>query len=302
LDKELEQINKLLTRQIRKNYSGEITPELIRLLNAINQSYQHYENDRILLERAMEISNVELEEANEKLRTQSQILKDKNQTLEEFIFALAHDLRTPIRSIVSFNNIILKRYSSTLNENVKEYLNYSVNSATHMNELLTDLLEYASVSHKDALDKRKVDMKSLVDMAKYSLKSEIDSKQVKVNILSSIDLYANSNQLTRVFTNLISNSIKYQKEDVIPVIHIEGKEGPSKIILSISDNGVGVQEEYQNKIFEAFSRLNPNESKGTGIGLAICKKIIEQHKGELWLDTNYEGGAKFMFTLPKQLV
>lgn len=294
-------MNKLLLRQIRKSYSGEIPPELTNLLESISQSYQHYENDRILLDHAMEISNVELQEANEKLRIQSQILKDKNKMLEEFIFALAHDLKTPIRSIVSFNGLVLKRHSSSLSEDVKEYLNYSINSATHMNDLLTDLLDYASLSYKEVLDKTKVSIDKLVDMAKYSLKSEIEFKQVKVNVLSSINLYANINQLSRVLTNLISNSIKYQKEGVVPVINIDGKEDSKRFVLSISDNGVGVKKEYQNKIFEAFSRLNPNQSKGTGIGLAISKKIIEQHKGELWLDSDYKNGARFIFTLPKQL-
>lgn len=299
MDKKLEHINKLLLRQIRKKYSGEMPPELIELFTSISQSYQHYENDRILLDRAMEISNVELEEANEKLRIQSQILEEKNQMLEEFIFALAHDLRTPIRSIVSFNGLILKRYSSSLNDNIKEYLDYSMNSAMHMNELLTDLLDYASLSHKIVLDKTKVSLGKLVDMAKYSLRSEIDAKEVKIDVLSSIDLYANTNQLVRVMTNLISNAIKYQKEDVAPTIRIEGKEESKRFVLSVSDNGMGVRQEYRNKIFEAFSRLNPNKSKGTGIGLAICKKIIEQHKGELWLDSSYTNGAKFIFTLPK---
>lgn len=299
LNPNLKHINKLLLRQIRKNYSGEITPELIKLFTSINQSYQHYENDRILLDRAMEISNIELEEANEKLKIQSRALEDKNKTLEEFIYALAHDLKTPIRSIVSFNGIILKRYASTLDDSVKEYLDYSMNSATHMNDLLTDLLDYASLSNKDGLEKTKVKLGDLVEMAKNYLKSEIDSKGADIRMTSSIDIYANKNQLTRVFTNLIGNAINYQKEHENPVIQIEAREEKKNFLISIADNGIGIKKEYENKIFEAFSRLNPNSSKGTGIGLAICKKIVEQHQGEIWLDTQYSQGAKFMLSIPK---
>ncbi len=302
MNPELNHINKLLRRQIKKYYSGEITPELLNLFQAINQSYLHYEEDRKMLNRAMELSNVELEGAIAQLREQSVDLEGKNRTMEEFIFALAHDLKTPIRSIVSFNEIIVKRYRQELSDEVFDYLNYSMRAATQMHDLLTDLLDYASIANKEEIEKEECSLIRLVEQAMFSLRGEVEDCGVEINTASYINLYANSKQLTRVLTNIFSNAIKYQKEDSYPVITIDSEVRHSKIIVSVADNGIGIPKEYHDQVFEAFKRLHPKEYNGTGIGLAICKKIIEKHQGKMWIDEGYDNGTMFKFSLPKKAV
>ncbi len=239
-------------------------------------------------------SNKALSDANTKLEKQ-------NTELEQFAFIASHDLKEPTRQIGSFVSLINRRYGHELSDEVKDYFGYIQNSSKRMYNLVTGLYEYLTFQ-KNGLHLEKVDVNQVVEEIIEEINQQADVIDFDLEMSTLPIISANKFQLGQVFKNLINNGLKYQKDGVKPMIQIDYKADNNEQLhlFSVKDNGIGIKEEYQERIFEIFKRLHNTEKyEGTGIGLSICKRIIDGLDGKIWVESDGETGTTFHFSLPK---
>jgi len=225
-----------------------------------------------------------------------------NMQLENFAHIASHDLREPIRSIVGFSQLLKRKAKHKLDKSENEYLDFVITASQNMATQIKDLLDYALVDSKTPKF-RTFHFAEMLELVLKQLRDTIEDKKadIKYQDVPKI-IMGNERQINQLFQNLISNAIKFSHPDIPPVIHINAEELTSHWQFSVSDNGIGILPEYHEKIFLLFRRLHTREVyHGTGIGLAICKKIVEQHKGKIWLTSEKERGTTFYFTIDKQL-
>ena len=223
-------------------------------------------------------------------------LARSNEELERFAFAVAHDLRAPLRSIEAMTQLFLKRNAGTLNEESAQLLDFVVSSAERMDRLIQDLLEFATVSQQAQTSE--VDAKAVAELAAQQLQEAVDQSGATIIIESLPAIRANEAQLLRLFQNLIGNAIKYRGENP-PEIHVSASSTAGKTIFSVKDNGIGIDPQYHQQIFDPFRRLHrDSEYEGTGVGLAICKRVVQQHNGRIWVKSRPGEGSTFYFMIP----
>ena len=244
---------------------------------------------RFLIQRK---SNKALSEANKKLEQQ-------NTELEQFAFIASHDLKEPTRLIGNFISLINRRYKDELSDEVKEYFGYIQNSSKRMYNLVTGLYEYLSLqknaSHLETVDTNEV-VNRIVEEIQYG-ENDVD---FEIFYQGLPKVQANRFQINQILKNLILNGLKYQKEGVKAIIRVSSEEANDEIILKVKDNGIGIKEEYQDRIFEIFKRLHNNEKyEGTGIGLSICKRIVDSLEGRIWVESDGHSGSTFFVALPR---
>jgi signal transduction histidine kinase len=234
------------------------------------------------------------------LRQTMNKLEQKNSELEQFASTASHDLQEPLRMITGFLTLLSKKYESLFDEKGKKYIYYAVDGAQRMRKIILDLLAYSKAGQSE--DQMEViDLNEIVDEAHFLYSRRIAEKQAVITSdkLPSIRMY--SSAARQIFQNLISNALKYSKKDMPPRIHISVKESHGYWEFSVADNGIGIDREFFNTIFVVLKRLHSNdEYSGTGIGLAIVKKIIEQCGGTIWLTSEEGEGSVFYFTILKQ--
>ncbi len=227
-------------------------------------------------------------------------LKQSNQDLERFAYVASHDLQEPLRIISSYVQLIDKRYRNKLDSGADEFLEYIVDGCKRMQSLINDLLAFSRLK-EDKLNKTEINLNELINTCNLSLGQLINETAAIIEHDDLPTVVGNPSQLLQLFQNLIGNSIKYAKKDQIPKIHLKGESTYSHWKISIRDNGIGINERYLEKIFEIFQRLHPiGEYSGTGIGLAICKRIVSLHGGEIWAESSENTGSVFHFTLSKK--
>ncbi|MDO9554233.1 PAS domain S-box protein [Rhodonellum sp.] len=224
-------------------------------------------------------------------------LEQKNEELEQFAYVAAHDLKEPLRGITTYLSILQKRYSKQLDEKANSYIDNAYNNAGRMKNLITDILDFSKTGD---VGKEQVNLDELLDMifANYH-----NDDKFKKSILSKSKLptiKGDTSSFVQLFTNLVDNGIKYQPEDNVPEITIHATEDEKSWAFSITDNGIGINPEHQDKVFEIFKRLHTDsEYSGTGIGLASCKKIVSAYGGKISFEPNESKGTIFKFTIPK---
>lgn len=226
-------------------------------------------------------------------------IKRSNKELEEFAYMASHDLKEPIRTIKSYLQLLLKRYSLKLGEEGKEFIEFALGGASRMESLINNLLTLSRISLQDN-PFLSIDSNEMVKHVLHDLNHIIQEKKAKITYSVLPTLIADEIKLNQVFQNLISNALKYNHHK--PIITIKAKVEKESWLFSIKDNGIGIEPEYLDKVFSLFQRLNnKNQFEGSGIGLAICRKIIEQHGGKIWAESKGEGrGATFYSTIPKR--
>jgi light-regulated signal transduction histidine kinase (bacteriophytochrome) len=225
-------------------------------------------------------------------------LKRSNKDLEQFAYVASHDLQEPLRMVSSFTQLLERKYRDKLDEDANEYIWYVVDGAKRMQSLINDLLSYSRVTTK-VKDFAKINLNETVDEALFNLEIAIEENDAIVVVDSLPQIHGDSSQMVQLFQNIIGNAIKYRSEK-IPEIHISASEGDQEWIFKIEDNGIGIQPEYNERIFQIFQRLHGSHAySGTGIGLAICKKIVELHGGSIWVNSKPGEGSIFYFTIPK---
>ncbi|KTD27961.1 CHASE3 domain-containing protein [Legionella maceachernii] len=235
---------------------------------------------------------------NEQLNTTLDELQRSNTDLEQFAYIASHDLQEPLRVISNYTKLLEKRYKNRLDDDADDFINYIVDGAKRMQQLITDLLAYSRVTTK-AKPCERVDPNLLLDDILAGLKELIHEKDVTIKYDKLPMVWADPSQLRQVFQNLIANGIKFCTQK--PVITITGKKENDCITFCVEDNGIGIAPEYQERVFEIFKRLHTRDQyPGTGIGLAVCKKIITQHGGDIWIESALGEGSKFFFTCKHQ--
>ena len=243
-----------------------------------------------------------LKENEKQLQKRAEELAISNKELEQFAYVASHDLLEPLRMVTSFLGQLNKNYQHVLDDRAKKYIHFAVDGAKRMRQIILDLLEYSRVGkHEDKIDP--VNLNELVNEVSLLLKKNIEEKAAKVICSNLPVIYNVRSPILQVFQNLIGNAIKYCREDVKPIVQIHCKEKLHHYEISVNDNGIGIDSEYHDKIFIIFQRLhNKDAYSGTGMGLSIVKKIIENLGGNIWLESTEGKGTTFYFTLPKNAV
>ncbi|HKI47566.1 MAG TPA: ATP-binding protein, partial [Balneolales bacterium] len=224
-------------------------------------------------------------------------LAQKNKELEQLVYITSHDLQEPLSSITGFANILEQYYKGQLDEDGRKYLHYLTQSCAHMSNLIKALLDYSLIGRERKLER--VDCNQLVSEVTGNLYHAIHENSAKIIVGELPKLDANFIELELLFQNLIGNAIKFRKKDISPEITIKASKRNDVWEFSIHDNGIGIDEKFQEKIFNIFQRLhNKSEFEGTGIGLAHCKKIVSLYGGNIWVESTPGEGSTFHFTLP----
>ena len=241
--------------------------------------------------------------ARELLDEQTLELRRSNAELEQFAYVASHDLQEPLRKVASFCQLLEKRYGDQLDERGTEYIAFAVDGAKRMQVLINDLLTFSRVGRLNATYSD-VHLDDTLDAAVENLSTAIEESGAEVVRTGPLpEVFGDPTLLTMLWQNLIGNAMKFCRPDVRPRIVIDCQPGPGQPpelwSFRVSDNGIGISEEFVDKVFVIFQRLHAREVYGgTGIGLALCKKIVEHHGGTIWIDTSQTAGTLFRFTLP----
>lgn len=236
----------------------------------------------------------------EELKKLVKDLKRSNEELERFAYVASHDLQEPLRTIASFTQLLERRYKGKFDEDADEFMDYVIDASFRMKKQIEGLLEYSRVK-TDQSGFQQVNLDLILNQVIENLRSLIEESGAVINHSSLPTVIGDYDQLRRVFQNLVGNAIKFRKSDVSPVIDISVREDKetNEFIFSIADNGIGIEEQYMERIFVIFQRLHTMETyKGTGIGLSVVKRIIERHGGRIWVESEPGAGSAFHFTIP----
>ena len=226
-------------------------------------------------------------------------LKKSNNQLKRFAYVASHDLKEPLRTISSFTYLLNKELDGQIKESKKEYLDFISGGVKRMSTLLEDLLAYSRLENNNDFAKEYIDLNQLIANLKHNLTNLIQRNKGTIIIEKELPkIYGCPTQINQLFQNIISNALKFKGEHP-PLIHISWEESADDFTFSIKDNGIGISQKDQTKIFEAFQRLDKNKYEGSGIGLATCKTVAENHNGKIWLTSEIGQGTTFYFSIPK---
>lgn len=240
----------------------------------------------------VENKDMEIEKLNGKL-------EELTAEMNQFTYIVSHDLQAPLRMITGFLELLEKKYGDKLDDSAKQYIGYAVKGAVKMKNLIFDLLEYSRLNAAN-LEKTDVDLNEVLQGIQEKYASEIGEKNIKVNVGQLPPVLANKKQMSQLFEQLFDNAIKF-RVDTASEISIDAKNENGFWTFCVIDNGMGIDPAFFEKIFIIFRRLNTDEVKypGTGVGLTICKRIVELHNGTIWLESAADKGSKFYFRLPE---
>ncbi|WP_082146706.1 ATP-binding protein [Halostagnicola sp. A56] len=224
-------------------------------------------------------------------------LEASNERLEQFAYAASHDLQEPLRMVARYGQLLEDRYADRLDEDGKAFLEFAVDGAERMKEMIDGLLEYSRVETAgEPLEP--VDLEDVVAETMADIQLKVDESDAEITVDELPAVSGDVSQLRQVFQNLFENAIEYSGEEP-PRVHVTADRTGSNWTISVRDEGIGLDEASHDRIFEVFNRLHSgDEYDGTGIGLALCKRIVERHGGDIWVESNSDGGSTFSFTLP----
>lgn len=238
-----------------------------------------------------------LQRSETALKEQQQILVRSNKELEQFAYVASHDLQEPLRMVASYLQLLERRYAEKLDADAKEFINYAVDGATRMKRLITDLLVYSRVGTQER-EFEATDCEVVLNNVLANLQTAMEASGAVVSHDPMPHVTADAAQLNQLLQNLITNAIKFGGQQP-PLVHVGAKRDNGQWLFSVHDNGIGIEPDFVERIFGMFQRLHGREEyAGTGIGLAICKKIVDRHGGRIWVESEPGTGSIFYFTLP----
>ena len=297
LQNQLKEQNVLLQDEINNRLAVE------QILHEKNQILQQEISSRRAVEKAIQEQNLLLQkEICNRQRVESALLKSNqelarsNAELEQFAYVASHDLQAPLATIASYAQLLEKRYKDQLDSQANQFIGNIVQGCTRMQTLIDDLLEYSRVGRSQKPFKPS-NCNQVVEQALANLQAVIRDTQAVVSYGELPVVNGDISQLVQLFQNLVGNAIKY-RQDAPPAVCISACKQQDSWLFSVSDNGIGIAAQHQERIFQIFQRLHTQkEYSGTGIGLAICQKIVERHGGQIWVDSEPGQGSTFHFTL-----
>jgi light-regulated signal transduction histidine kinase (bacteriophytochrome) len=238
-----------------------------------------------------------VEQARAELESTIVELERSNVELEQFAYVASHDLQEPLRKVVSFCQLLERRYKGQLDERADEYIAFAVDGASRMQVLINDLLAFSRVGRTTG-SFEEVDLEKAYGQALRNLQSAIEDADADVSATPLPTVAGDPSLLTALIQNLVGNAVKFHG-DAAPVVRIEAHRVGDEWTFAITDNGIGIEPRFVERVFLIFQRLHGRDLyAGTGIGLALCKKIVEFHGGRIWIDTEYASGTRICWTLP----
>jgi PAS domain S-box-containing protein len=236
--------------------------------------------------------------AEKRLAEHARELERSNAELEQFAYVASHDLQEPLRMVASYCQLLQRRYKGKLDADADEFIGFAVEGATRMQRMINDLLNYSRVGRKSA-GFAPVDLRAVVEAALSGLGAAIEEAGARVTVGNLPSVFGEAMLLERLFQNLVANALKFRRDDAEPEIEITAEHEEGAWRICVADNGIGIDPEYAERIFLLFQRLHERSKyPGTGIGLALCKKVVEHHGGRIWVESEPGRGSRFKFTLP----
>ncbi|MBN2444393.1 MAG: substrate-binding domain-containing protein [Spirochaetales bacterium] len=282
---------------IRENISSSLRGSL--LLKQVQDQAHCLEEQVIERTRDLVKANEQLQQEITERRKAEGALIRSNEALQQFAYIASHDLQEPLRMIAGYVGLLERRYRDKLDQNANEFIDFVVDGAKRMQRMINDLLLFSRVDTK-AKSFEKTEVSTIIEQVIANLLATIEEKGAKISYDPLPVIYVDSSQIAQVFQNLISNAIKFHS-DSTPAVHISSVENEVEWTFSVKDNGIGIEKEFMNKIFIMFRRLHGRgEYPGSGIGLTLCKRIVERHGGSIWLESSPNKGSTFYFTIPKR--
>jgi PAS domain S-box-containing protein len=264
------------------------------------------ELEKVVLERTVELADMNSaleDEIEERISLEKALfekaaeLERSNRDLEEFAYVASHDLQEPLRNVTNCVQLLRRRYRDKLGEDADQLMAYAEHSAQGMKDFIDDLLQYSRIQARGK-PFRTVDCQEVLSAAVENLRTVITEAHAVVTFDAMPTVKGDKTQLMQVFQNLIANSIKFRGDDP-PRIHVSARQREEDWLFSVSDNGIGINLEYESLIFAPFKRLHGREAyPGSGIGLSVAKKILQRHQGTIWVESQPEAGSTFFFTIP----
>lgn len=272
----------------------------ILALEAVNQEHAWTERDIQLLKLTGEIISGAVERCRQasELVNRTEQLEASNQELEKFAYIVSHDLSEPLRSISGFSYLLQEEYDSQLDKEAQEYLEFINDGAARMQQLIKDLLAFSRVGSQN-LVLTSIDCEQVIQEVISNLQAAIIENKVEIHYDKLPKIMADRTQFAQLWQNLIANAIKFRNPGLRPEIHISATQKSQELVFTIQDNGIGIETQYTEEIFSVFRRLhNRQQYSGTGIGLAICRRIVELHGGRIWVKSTVGKGSTFYIFLP----
>lgn len=281
----------------------------VRIWNVKEGSFEHFvvyaipilsETEEVQEWFGLCISIRRLKEQEAKLESAMKALQTSNEDLQHFAHVASHDLQEPLRMITGYLSLIEKRYNDVLDDRGREFIHYAVDGAYRMKRLIEELLVYSRINRRDKYENVALDIVFGHILQNFNLK--IIEKKARIHSPTLPEIRGIPVQMHQLFTNLLSNALKFSEDGIIPEIRISVESRKLSWQFTFEDNGIGIDPKYAKKAFHVFFRLKSKQKyPGTGMGLAICKRVVNNHGGKIWIDTDYKDGSRFIFTIRKYL-
>lgn len=244
-------------------------------------------------ERIREL-NADLER---RVEERTHALQRSNEDLQQFAYIVSHDLQEPLRMVASYTELLRRRYHGKLDEEADEYIQFAVDGTKRMSTLIKDLLQYSRAGEtQDGIDV--IDAGEVLETVRLNLRARIEETGASVTNDPLPRVVTERVWFTQLLQNLVGNGLKYRAPDRLPLVHVSAAEQNGETVFAIRDNGIGIEARYKDQVFGVFKRLHGREYEGTGIGLAVCKKIVERNGGRIWFESSPGTGSTFFFTMP----
>ena len=278
--------------------SGLLITTAIRDITARKRA----EEERARAQAEVHVLNSHLEQLNahleDRVLERTEALMRSNDELAQFAYVASHDLQEPLRTVSIYTQLLARQYGGLLDAEGRKFVGYITDNAGRMEQLIRDLLEFSKVESEGEKYFAPTPCDAALEEALSNLRARIEASGAKIDRCPLPSIYADRIQLCRLFQNLVGNAIQYRRPDTAPCINVSARREGAEWLFSVTDNGIGIESQYLDKVFGIFKRLHGRDNPGTGMGLAICKKIVARHSGRIWVESKPGMGSTFFFTLP----
>ena len=270
--------------------------QLVSELAEMRQRIIELEVPEIERKRAEEVLRQAQNELEMRVAERTAELERSNAELEQFAYIASHDLQEPLRMVTSYVQLLARRYKGRLDKDADDFIAYAVDGATRMKHMIDDLLNYSRVGTRGK-EFQPTSSGDVLRQAVANIQLAIQESDALITHDPLPTVMADEWQLVQLFQNLVNNAIRYRNQDS-PRVHVSVEQKANEWVFSVSDNGVGIESQYFDRIFQVFQRLRNKNDSGSGVGLAVCRKIVERHGGRIWVESEIGKGSTFYFTIP----